>query len=210
MNTPPPVIREPEASSARDEDPYTPWMGAVAFLGLLVWFVGWAGAPPQPVPGGVVETGLFHLSLLDRIPAPAMAIYVPLLGALGIYVAGTLPLPDKLRDNVREGVTLVTALLLLCVVVGIYQGVTFRDANGAFVFWHAAKDAVWTPVWGAEPIVLVQMLPDARLPLALRVEPLGMVMLVVISRVVFTPGVAAPGSKAVVNRLTVRVMFRFR
>ncbi|MCA9715726.1 MAG: monovalent cation/H+ antiporter subunit D family protein [Myxococcales bacterium] len=122
---------------------------------------------------------MFQIDLLDRFPAPALAIFIPVFGALGIWAAGSLPLPRRLRQNIREGVTLVTALILFGVVLGIYLGVTQHGEDGGFLYWSAGASEHWTPTWSAEPIVLVEMLPG--MPLSLKVEPLGMVYAMIAS-----------------------------
>lgn len=80
-----------------------------------------------------------------------VALALPLLGAIGIALAGKSP-------NLREGVTLVTALGLLACVVQLLAPV----------------------LAGARPAVsLIEPLPG--LPIAFRVEPLGMLFSLVAS-----------------------------
>ena len=81
----------------------------------------------------------------------ALAIFIPLLGALLIAATGAHP-------NLREGVTIVTSLALFAVVASLASGV----------------------LAGARPeLVLVETFPG--LPIALKVEPLGMLFALVAS-----------------------------
>ena len=79
-----------------------------------------------------------------------LALYVPLLGALGIALCGRHP-------NLRETVTLVTAVLLFALVTGL------------FLQQDAAR----------ETVMLVETLPG--LSLALAMEPLGLLFALVAS-----------------------------
>ncbi len=154
------------------------WVPLVVFVGVLVWFIGFAGDAGAVAAADVGPAGMFQLDLLDRFPPPVLAIFVPILGGLGIWVAGNLPLPRRLRQNIREGVTLLTALTLFGIVLGIYLGVTQQGEDG-FLFWSAGAMEYWTPTWSTGEIVLIEMLPG--MPLSLKVEPLGMVYAMIAS-----------------------------
>ena len=79
------------------------------------------------------------------------ALLLPLFGALGIVLAGKLP-------NLREGITLVTAVALFACVVQLLDPV----------------------LAGARPeLILLEPLPG--LPIAFRVEPLGMLFALIAS-----------------------------
>ncbi len=73
-----------------------------------------------------------------------LAVFVPLLGAVGIWLFGYAP-------NIREGATLLTSLVLLLVVGGLLPAVLAGER----------------PTW-----LLVEMLPGLELKFVL--EPLGM------------------------------------
>jgi multicomponent Na+:H+ antiporter subunit D len=88
--------------------------------------------------------------VLDLSP-PLLAIWIPLIGAFLIALAGRWP-------NLREGVTLTTAAALLYTVAGIVPKVLSPD------FWAAYAKA--------PPLRLIEVLPG--LFLELKVEPLGM------------------------------------
>ncbi|HEY8380454.1 MAG TPA: proton-conducting transporter membrane subunit, partial [Nannocystis sp.] len=89
---------------------------------------------------------------------PLLAVYIPLLGALLISLAGRWP-------NLREVVTLLTAGALLYVVAGMVPGVLAPD------FWdHYAK---------APPLRLAEVVPGIWLEL--KVEPLGMLFALIAS-----------------------------
>src|SRR5690606_16690806 len=94
---------------------------------------------------------------LDVSP-PLLAIYIPLLGALLISLAGRWP-------NLRETVTLLTAGALLYVVAGIAPRVLAPD------FW-----AIYAK---APPLRLAEVLPGVWLEL--KVEPLGMMFALIAS-----------------------------
>lgn len=89
--------------------------------------------------------------MFDLSP-PLLAIYIPLIGALLIALAGRWP-------NLREGITLGTAGALLYTVASIVPRVLAPN------FW-----AVYAK---APPLRLVEVLPGIFLEL--KVEPLGMV-----------------------------------
>ena len=89
---------------------------------------------------------------------PLLALYLPLLGALLISLAGRWP-------NLREGVTLVTAGALLYVVAGMVPGVLAPD------FWAGYATA--------PALKLVEVLPAVWLEL--KVEPLGMLFALIAS-----------------------------
>lgn len=89
---------------------------------------------------------------------PLLAIYIPLVGALLIALAGRWP-------NLREAATLVTAGALLWVVAGIAPAVLRPD------FW-----AIYAK---APPLRVVEMLPGVWLEL--KVEPLGMLFALIAS-----------------------------
>lgn len=83
--------------------------------------------------------------------AIAAALLLPLLGAVGIALAGRLP-------NLREGITLATAFGLLACVLQLLDPV----------------------LAGAQPeLILLEPLPG--LPIAFRIEPLGMIFAMVAS-----------------------------
>lgn len=94
---------------------------------------------------------------LDMSP-PLLAIYIPLIGALLISLAGRWP-------NLREVVTLVTAGLLLYVVAGITPRVLAPD--------------FWAMYAKAPPLRLAEVLPGIWLEL--KVEPLGMLFALIAS-----------------------------
>lgn len=92
------------------------------------------------------------------LPAPLLAIYIPLLGAFLIALTGRW-------QNVREGVTLATALALLSTVIGIVPRVLAPD------FWAGYANA--------PPLRLVEVVPQVFLEL--KVEPLGMIFALIAS-----------------------------
>ncbi|KAA9130290.1 monovalent cation/H+ antiporter subunit D family protein [Marinihelvus fidelis] len=81
---------------------------------------------------------------IEPVTALWLAIVVPLVGAVGVALTGRWP-------NLREAVTLVTGVVLLCIVASL-----------------------WPVVMAGEVprLVLVETLPG--IPIALSVEPLGM------------------------------------
>ncbi len=85
-----------------------------------------------------------------------LAMAIPLMGAIGILICGRWP-------NVREAVTLITALTLAGVVVSMIPSILAPD------FWAA----------GIPTRTLVEVLPG--IPLAFQVEPLGMVYALIAS-----------------------------
>ena len=82
---------------------------------------------------------------------PLLAIYIPLIGALLIALAGRWP-------NLREGITLATAGALLYNVVGIVPRIL--------------ADNFWTAYATSRPLRLIEVVPGVFLEL--KVEPLGM------------------------------------
>ena len=93
-----------------------------------------------------------------NVSAPLLAIYIPLVGAFLIAMAGRWP-------NVREAITLITAGVLLYTVGGIVPRVL---ADG---FWQAYANS--------PPLRLIQVLPGVFLEL--KVEPLGMLFALIAS-----------------------------
>ncbi|MEZ4452077.1 MAG: proton-conducting transporter membrane subunit [Nannocystaceae bacterium] len=89
---------------------------------------------------------------------PLLAMAVPAVGAILIGIVGRWP-------NVREAITIVTAILLFGVVLQMLPPVLAPD------FWEGT--------WAAPPIVLGEMLPGV--PLTLKVEPLGMIYALIAS-----------------------------
>ena len=69
-----------EPEEPRDRGPMG-WLPALLYLAVLVWFIGFAGTPAQV--DGEAGAGMLQLDVLDRFPPPALAIYIPVLGALG-------------------------------------------------------------------------------------------------------------------------------
>jgi multicomponent Na+:H+ antiporter subunit D len=92
------------------------------------------------------------------VSPPLLAVYIPLLGALLISLAGRWP-------NLRETVTLLTAGALLWVVAGMTPEILAPD------FWASYAKAV--------PLRLVEVLPGVWLEL--KVEPLGMLFALIAS-----------------------------
>lgn len=82
---------------------------------------------------------------------PLLAIYIPLVGALLIALAGRWP-------NLREGVTLATAGALLYNVIGIVPRIL--------------APGFWSTYATARPLRLIEVVPGVFLEL--KVEPLGM------------------------------------
>jgi hypothetical protein len=95
--------------------------------------------------------------MFDLSP-PLLAIYIPLVGALLIALAGRWP-------NLREALTLGTAGALLYTVASIVPKVLAPN------FWAAYAKA--------PPLRLIEVLPDVFLEL--KVEPLGMVFALIAS-----------------------------
>jgi multicomponent Na+:H+ antiporter subunit D len=89
---------------------------------------------------------------------PLLAIYIPLLGAFLIALAGRWP-------NLREGLTLTTAGALLYTVAGIVPKVLAPN------FWAGYAKAA--------PLRLVEVVPGVFLEL--KVEPLGMIFALIAS-----------------------------
>ncbi len=80
-----------------------------------------------------------------------LSLLIPLLGAVGIFLAGYWP-------NIREAITLSTAVILFLVVLSLYEGVAA----------------------GARPeVTLIEMFPG--LPIKFVVEPLGMLFALIAS-----------------------------
>lgn len=94
---------------------------------------------------------------IDLSP-PLLAVYLPLLGALLISLAGRFP-------NLRELVTLATAGTLLWVVAGMVPGVL--------------ADGFWASYASAPPTRIAEVLPGVWLEL--KVEPLGMLFALIAS-----------------------------
>ena len=94
---------------------------------------------------------------LDLSP-PLLAIYVPLIGALLISLAGRWP-------NLRETVTLLTAGTLLWVVAGMVP--------------HILAPGFWAAYAKAPPLRIVEVLPSVWIEL--KVEPLGMLFALIAS-----------------------------
>ena len=93
-----------------------------------------------------------------ELSPPLLAIYIPLIGAFLIALAGRWP-------NVREAITLITAGVLLYVVAGLAPRVLADD------FWLAFARS--------QPLRLAQVLPGVYLEL--KVEPLGMLFALIAS-----------------------------
>ena len=89
---------------------------------------------------------------------PLLAIYIPLIGALLIALAGRFA-------NLREGITLGTAVALFYTVIGIVPRVLAPD------FWAGYAKA--------PPLRLVEVVPHVFLEL--KVEPLGMIFALIAS-----------------------------
>ena len=89
---------------------------------------------------------------------PLLAIYIPLLGAFLIALTGRW-------QNLREGVTLTTAVALLYTVIGILPRVLAPD------FWAGYAKA--------PPLRLIEVVPTVFLEL--KVEPLGMIFALIAS-----------------------------
>ena len=95
--------------------------------------------------------------MLDLSP-PLLAIYIPLIGAFALALAGRWP-------NLREGITLTTAGALLYTVIGIVPRVLAPN------FWIGYAKS--------PPLRLVEVVPDVFLEL--KVEPLGMIFALIAS-----------------------------
>jgi multicomponent Na+:H+ antiporter subunit D len=93
-----------------------------------------------------------------NVSPPLLAIYIPLIGAFLIALAGRWP-------NLREAITLITAGALLYTVGGIVPRVLADD------FWQAYASS--------PPLRLIQVLPGVFLEL--KVEPLGMLFALIAS-----------------------------
>lgn len=95
---------------------------------------------------------------MNELWLPLVAMAVPAIGALLIAAAGRWP-------NIREAITVVTAITLFGVVLQMLPPVL---AEG---FWEGA--------YAAAPLVLLEMLPG--IALSLKVEPLGMIYALIAS-----------------------------
>lgn len=91
------------------------------------------------------------------------SLLIPLLGAIGIFLAGNWP-------NIRESITLITAAVLFLIVLSIYEGV----AAG-----------------GRPEVILLEMFPG--LPIKLAVEPLGMLFALIASSLWIVTSIYAIG-----------------